>query len=146
MYFLLTCRRQVAWLPIWIYQMVAELIIFQQQPEHIDAEAIDTTIEPETHHIEHRLLYSGIAPVQIWLFHIEQVQVVLSGLRIELPGRTAKIACPVIGRTTIGGRIVPDVPVAFRIFAAGTRFLEPGMFIRGMIGHEVQDNFKVAAV
>ncbi len=142
----LTSRRVIARLPIRVHRIIAELLIFEQQPEHIDTEAIDPSVQPEVQDIIHRLAHLLIAPVQIRLFHIEQVQVVLPGVFIELPGRPAKPAGPVIGRTTIGSRISPDVPVAFLVGAVGTRLLEPGMLIGGVIRHKVQNDLKVALV
>src|SRR5205085_1074108 len=111
----LTSIRGVTWLPMWVHWVITELLILEQQPEDIDAEAIDSPVEPEAQDIIHDLAHSGIAPVQIGLFHIVQVQVVLPGVFIELPGRTAEIAGPVIGRTTIRSRVSPDVPVAFLV-------------------------------
>src|SRR5438874_353070 len=80
------------------------------------------------------------------LFDVKQVQIVLAGGLIELPGRAAKPAHPVVGGIAIGGGVVPDVPVAFLVGPAGTGLLEPGMFIGGMIGYEVEDELEVALV
>ena len=123
--------------PLRIHWVITELLIFEQHPEDVDAEAIDATVQPEAQDIIHSLAHPGIAPIQIGLFHIEQVQVVLPGGFIELPGRTAKPARPVIGGTATGGRVAPDVPVAFLVRPAGTRLLEPGMLIGGVVGYKV---------
>ncbi len=136
----------IARLPLRIHRIIAELLILEQPREYIDAEAIDAPIEPEAQDIIHGLAHPGIAPIQIGLFHIEQMQVILPGTLIELPGRAAKPARPVIGRTTIRSRVAPDVPVAFLVGAAGTRLLKPGMLIGGVIGHKVQDDLEVALV
>src|SRR5437588_3190791 len=73
-------------LPIVVHRVIAQLLIFEQPAEEVDAEAIDATVEPEAQDIVHGLAHLLIAPVQIRLFHIEEVQVVLPGLLIELPG------------------------------------------------------------
>ena len=116
----LASGRRITRLPIWVHRVITELLIFEQHPEHIDAEAIDAPVEPEAQDIIHRLAHLEIAPVEIGLLHIEQVQVVLSALFVEVPGRTAKPARPVIRGTTIRSRVAPDVPVAFLVAAVGT--------------------------
>ena len=42
--------------------IVAGLIVFYQEPEHIDGEAMDPAIEPEMEHVVHGPLDFRIAP------------------------------------------------------------------------------------
>ena len=107
-------------LPTRVHWIITELLILEQPRKYINAEAIDAPVEPEAQHIIHRLAHAWIAPVQIGLFHIEYVQVILSSLLVKLPGRTAEIAQPVIGRTTTRSRVSPDVPVTFFVCAVRT--------------------------
>ena len=137
---------RIARLPIRVHWIIAELLILEQQPENVDAETIDAPVEPEAQHIIHCLTHTGIAPVQIGLLHIEQVQIVLPCLLVKLPGRAAKITRPVIGRTTIRCGVTPHVPVAFLVGMAGTCLLKPGVLIGGVIGHKIQDDLEVALV
>ena len=41
-------------LPCGVRRIVAELVVLDQQPKHIDAEAIDATLQPEAQYIVHR--------------------------------------------------------------------------------------------
>ena len=54
-----------------IRQVIAELVVFDDVPDHIDAEAIDAAVEPEPQHIEHRLLDFGISPIEVGLLFQE---------------------------------------------------------------------------
>src|SRR5215471_7861572 len=130
-------------LPNRIHRIITELLILEQPRKYVDAETIDATVEPEAQDIIHSLANLLVAPVQIRLFHIELVQVVLPGVFIELPGRPVKSADPVIGWTSIGGRITPGIPVAFFVVAARTRQLEPGMLIGRVVGDKVQNKLEV---
>src|SRR5258708_1631822 len=136
----------ITWLPLRIHRVIAELLILEQTRECVNAEAIDPSVQPEAQDIIHRLAHLLIAPIQIRLFHIEQVQVILPGVFIELPGRLAKPAHPVIGGTAIGGWVSPDVPGAFLVGAALPCLLEPGMLIGGMIRHKIQNDLEVTLV
>ncbi len=136
----------IAWLPRWIDRVIAELLILEEHLKGVDAEAIDAPLQPEAQDLIHLLTDFGVAPVEIRLFHVIQVQVVLPSGFIELPGQPAKPAHPVIGGTATLGRIVPDVPVAFLVGTALPRLLEPGMLIRGVVGDKVQDELEVALV
>ena len=48
--------------------------------------------------------------------------------------------------TAIGRGIVPNIPVAFGIGAAAAAFLEPGVLVRGVVGHQVDDELEAASV
>jgi len=48
------------------------------------------------------------------------------------------------GRAAIGGRIAPDVPVAFWIVARGTALDEPEMPVGRVVGHEVKQDLEPA--
>src|ERR1035437_108687 len=58
-----------------------------------------------------------MTPVEVWLLLQEGVIVILAGDLVPFPSRAAEIADPIVGRSTIGRRIVPDVPISFRIIA-----------------------------
>src|SRR5579884_1850953 len=106
---------EIAWLPGWIDSVIAEVLILEEHFQRVYTKAINTSLQPEAQDLIHSLTNVGVAPIQIRLFYIIGVQVVLPGLLIKLPGWPAKPAHPVIGRTTIGSRIAPDVPVAFPV-------------------------------
>ena len=125
----------------WI---VRKILGLQHVPQHIDAEAIDAAVEPETHHIVHRRLHAGVTPVEVRLLLQEGVIVILSGGRVPLPGRAAEIADPIIRRSAIGRSVAPDVPVSLRIFSASATLDEPWMLVGAMVGHEVEQNLEPA--
>src|SRR5207248_1904741 len=54
---------RIARLPIRIHWIIAELLILEQQPQNVDAKAIDAPVEPEAQHIIHSLAHAGITPV-----------------------------------------------------------------------------------
>ena len=72
------------------------------------------------------------------------MQVILPGVRIKGPGRAAKVAEPIIGRSAIRGWIAPDVPIAFGVVATAAALQKPGVFIRGVVGHQVKDQLHAA--
>ena len=76
----------IAWLPRWIDRVIAQLLILEEHLKGVDAEAIDTPLQPEVQDLIHRLTDFGVAPVEIRLFHIVHVKVILPGVFIELPG------------------------------------------------------------
>src|SRR5579859_1283395 len=121
------CPQRIQWI-------ITKVLILEQHLQGVNAEAINATVKPEAHHAIHLLAHPRIAPVEIRLFHIIDVQVVLPAAFIELPSRPIKPAGPVIRRTTIGGGVAPDIPIALLVRAAGSRFHKPGMLIRGMVG------------
>ncbi len=61
-----------------------------------------------------------------------------------MPCRMAKPRLPIVGRLAGAFPVAPDVPVSFRIRARGTRLLEPGVLIGGVIGHQIHDHADVS--
>ena len=125
---------------------------------HVHAEAVHAAVQPEPQHRAHFLLDLGVFPVQVRLLGVEQVQVPVAGPAVGLrdagPGRTAKDGLPVVrcqvAVAGTGNRILagPEhVPVPF----AGPRgcrkgLLEPGVFVRGVVGDQVNDHLEPQAV
>ena len=65
--------------------------------DHVDdvhPEAVDAPVEPPAHHRVDRLADLGVLPVEVGLLAGEQVQVVLAGRLVELPGRTGEERAP----------------------------------------------------
>ena len=125
--------------PGWIGWVIGEIGMLDQHPDHIDTEAINTAGEPEAHHIVDRSAYRRVAPVEIGLLGVEQMEVVLTRSLIKAPGRATKIAQPVIWRPPVSGRVTPDIPVAERTRARGACLHKPGVLIRGVVGYQVED-------
>ena len=109
--------RVLAFLPLWVLGVVAQLLVLDQVVEDVDAEAIDAPVEPEAQDAEHRLAHFGVAPVEVGLLPEEGVVIELVGVLIPLPADAAEVGEPVVGRRAVGLGISPDVPVALRVVA-----------------------------
>ena len=72
--------------------------------------------------------------------------VVLPCCLVEGPGSAAEAARPIVGRSAAGGRVAPQVPVAFRVVAAGPAFSKPGMPLGRMVRHEIEDDLQATPV
>src|SRR5205823_9502270 len=96
----------------WTSRIVAQVGIFKKCVNRIETEARHTTLVPPARHVEHRLLYGGIAPIQVRLFGIEKMVVPLIGRAIELPCRPAERGSPVIRRLVRAFAVAPHVPIA----------------------------------
>src|SRR5947209_19681194 len=103
-------------------------------PDHVDAKAVDTAIEPETQHIVHRFAYSRVAPIEIRLLAQERMIVVLACRPVEAPGRSSEIADPIVRRRAIGLAIAPDIPIAPWIIPRGAALDRPGMPVGCRVG------------
>src|SRR5262249_28446982 len=139
----LTGPRQVTLLPLRIGWVVAESLVLDQHPEHVDAQTIDPAVEPEAHDVVHGGPHRGMAPIQLGLPRVVLPQVVLSGLPVKRPGGATKIALPIVGRPPVRRRVAPDIPLALAARSTGARLDEPGMFIRGVIRDKVENDLQV---
>jgi hypothetical protein len=123
--------------------------------DHVDdvhPETVDPTVEPTAHHLVDRPADLGILPVQIRLLAGEEMEVVLLGRLVELPGRAGEERRPVrrlrsrcAGGHSWSGR-PPPVPVPFRAVDARPRFDEPGVLVGGVVDDEIHDEFHPAPV
>ena len=98
---------------------VGEGCVFAVDVDGVDAEAVDTPVEPEADcRVVDSAARGGGLPVQVGLLDCEEVQVVLVALWRVLPGAAAEEAGPVVGRVAdrvgVFG-VPPDVPVGFGV-------------------------------
>ena len=114
--------------------------------DRIQAEPIDTQIQPETHVVELCLTRFRVVEVDVRLAGQEVVQIVLLAPGVEGPRRAAKNRQPVVGRRAVGFRVGPHKPVGFRIGAILAALLEPGVLIGGMADHLVDHHFQAQRV
>src|SRR5271155_5666137 len=112
--------------------------VFDQMPDDVDAEAVDSLIQPKPEYVMHGVDDFAIAPVQIRLRGEERMIVILACLAVELPGASPEFRQPIVGRTAVGRGVAPDVPISFRIRSGGSAPDEPGMLVGRMIRHEVE--------
>ena len=59
---------------------VRESVILHQRVGHVDAEAVDSAVQPELQDVHEFVEHLGVAPVQVGLLAREQVVVPLKGL------------------------------------------------------------------
>ncbi len=90
--------------------------------------------------VVHGRSHPGIAPVQIRLLGQKRVQIILPARLVVAPSRARKHRKPVVRRPAVGLRVAPDVPIVLGIVAGGPALDEPGVLIRRMVGHEIQDH------
>ena len=112
-----------------------------QRVDDVDAEAVDTAVEPEPQGVLHGLHDLGVAPVEIGLLGQEQVQIPLARGVVPRPRRFAGAEgrLPVVGRP-VGRAVDPHVPVALGVVARGAGLDEPRVLVGGVVRHPVDDH------
>ena len=108
----------------------------------VDTEPVDTAVAPEPQGADEVRPHLGVRPVQVGLRHVEVVEVPLP-VRDALPRGPAEHRLPVRRRLgPIGsGALAEDVPLARgRPAAGGESLLEPRVVVRGVVGHDVDDD------
>ncbi len=63
---------------VGVGRLVAELLVLQQQPDHVHPKAVDAAIQPEAHIIERGLQHFRVAEVKLRLAFVELVHVELA--------------------------------------------------------------------
>ena len=114
------------------------MLIFKYGTDRIQPKTIHPQIQPKPDCVEHGFLDLWIIPIKIWLFFKEKMVVIFVSFLIYFPGTAAKGGIPVGGRTTIFP-LFPDIPIPLGVIQARPRLDKPGMFIRRMVQHQVQD-------
>ena len=121
-------------------------LLLEQVGHCVQAEPVDAQVEPEPHHVDHRVADGRVLEVQIRLVREEAVPEVLLADRVEGPvGRLGVdeddpgigVAAVVVG---------PHVEVAVRAVRIPSRFLEPLVRIGGVVQHQVGDHPDPAGV
>ncbi len=126
--------------------IVARFAVVEVVVDRIQAKAVDTAIEPEAHRRKKRLLHLAIVEVEVGLRGKEVVHVILFAHAVPLPGRTAEHRQPVVRRRAVRLGGSPDKPVRLGIVAARAAFLEPGMLIRRVRQHLVDDDLQAQSM
>ena len=129
---------------------VARLIVAQRRVladlvGDVDPEAVDATPQPEAQHFVHRLRDRRLVPVEVRLLRQERVEVPLPCALVARPGG----ALLAEGRDPVVRRAVPrspHVPRPARAAGIAPRLLEPRVAVRGVVGHEVEQDAEAQLV
>ena len=78
-----------------IFRTVFQHLIFSNQIDDIKAKTLDTLVPPKIDNFEKFFADMRIAPVEISLRHIKEVQVILARCSKRRPGAAAKLRQPV---------------------------------------------------
>ncbi len=112
----------------------------------VQPEAVDSEVQPEPQHVDHRVLDVGIVVVQVRLMGEEAMPVVLLAHRIPRPiGRLrvdeddARLRIPFV-------TVRPHVEVAVRAVGVGARLLEPCVRVGRVVHDQVRDDSDPATV
>jgi hypothetical protein len=121
--------------------LIVGAFTLDQVGDRVQAEAIDSHVEPEPHHAIDRLQHLRIVEVQIRLVRKETVPVVR--LRDVVPGPVGFLGVGEddAGSAVASGIVAPDVEIALaRSLRRAPRGLKPGMLIRRMVDDELGDH------
>jgi hypothetical protein len=83
-------------------RVVTQLLVFAETVDRVQAEPVDAAVEPEAHHVLHRLHDVRIPPIEVRLLRVERVQVPTPGPFVAAPGRAAEGRDPVVRRPVDG--------------------------------------------
>ena len=127
--------------------LVDRAFALDQIRHRVEAQAIDTQIEPEVHDVGDSAKHPWAIEIEIRLVRIETMPVI--GLRLRIPGPVRLLGVQKndagIEEFLIG--IAPDVIVAPRRARRGApRALEPGVLVRGVVDHQLGDDAQPAPV
>ena len=113
----------------------------------IQAQRVDSHIQPVAQDLEHLLDDSGIVEVQVWLVRKKTVPVVLFGDRVPSPIRSFGVREDDTRVFVLLFGVAPDIKVAFRRTARSLPgCLEPRMLVGGMIYDQLDHDLQIAIV
>lgn len=132
---------------------VGQALRLHQAVGHVDAEAVDPDVQPEAEDRAELVAHRRVFPVEVGLLRREEVQVPLPRRAVRFgdprPGRAAEDGLPVVGREfavlALAGTEVVALPRR-RAGALPQRPLEPLVLVRGVVGHEVDDDAQAEPV
>ena len=117
-----------------------------QVRHRVEPQRVDAEIEPELHHVDHRVDDRRVVVIEVGLVREEAVPVVLAGDRVVGPVRLLGVGedDPRLGELLVG--VAPDVELALgRSRRRVPRALEPRMLIRGVVDDQLDQHLDVRA-
>src|ERR1043165_1347219 len=139
-------RRRLALAPVRIRWIVFEMFCLDKVMDCIDPKTVDTPVEPEAQHLQHRGTHFRVAPVEVRLLCEKCMIVILPSLLIPGPCAPAEFADPIVWHAAALLGVAPDVPIALCTRARGPTLDEPWMLVRGMVGDEVENDLHPAGL
>ena len=124
------------------------LLVLEQAVGDVDPEAVDAAVEPEPQHVLEHRAHLGVAPVQVGLGAVEDVEVPVAVVEL-LPRDPAEHGAPVVRRLLAPAALARAEHVALPLGAAhvgGQRLLEPLVLVGGVVGHQVDDDLEAEGV
>ena len=110
-----------------------------REVDRVDAEAVDSAVEPEASDVQQRVLHRRIVDVEIGLLRQEVVHIILAASGVPGPRGAAEHRLPVVRRRTIRLGVGPDVPIGLLVVAARAALPEPFMLV-GAVGIDLVDD------
>ena len=136
-----------------IGRVVGKALGLDEPVRHIDAEAVDTAVEPEAQHAAELGAHLLVRPVEVGLRRVEQVQVPLAERAVGLddagPCGSAEDGLPVVRRHVAGKSPAVAEEVAGALAAARRRresLLEPRVLVGRVVRDQIDDDPDAALV
>ena len=112
----------------------------------IEPETVHPHVEPELHDAPHGFAHGRVVVIEVGLMAEEAVPVILLRNRVPRPVGEFRIQEDDAGAAIPGIGIAPDVPVALGVIVRTARFLKPGVLVRGVVQHHLNDDANSALV
>ncbi len=128
------------------HRIVLEPQRMKVKVHRVEPEAVDPTLQPEAHVVELSFLHVRTVEVEVRLRGEKIVHVVLHAPAVPGPRATAEDRKPVVGRGAIGLGVRPHEPVGLVVGAIDPALRKPGMPIRTVRDHLVDDHLEFQRV
>ena len=127
--------------------LVVRALAHAQVRHRVEPQRVDAEVEPELHHVDHRVDDRRVVVIEIGLVREEAVPVVLPGDRIVGPVRFLGVGedDPRLRKLLVG--VAPDVELALgRSRRRVPRALEPRMLVRRVVDDQLDQHLDVPLV
>ncbi|KWV86409.1 hypothetical protein PFLmoz3_03842 [Pseudomonas fluorescens] len=126
---------------------VVGAVPFDQVGNGVQAQAVNSQVEPIAHHRQHRFHDLRVIKVEVGLVRVKAVPEVLAGHRVPGPvglfGVEKNNACAVVFLVIIRPHV--EIPCG-RAWLGLARALEPGVLVGGVVDHQFSDHAQPALV
>ena len=127
---------------------IGQVGVLHESVGHIDAETVDTEVDPEPEDVAELGSHLGVVPVEVGLADVEEVEIPLAVVETG-PGRPTEDRHPVVRRLAPVGASAAADHVALprrRTGRISDRLTEPVVTARGVVGHDVNDDLDASGV